>query len=414
MVADGDNPHQVRQGDPSASTSNRRPILFLSVAVFAAASMTRIMDSVLPQIADEFDVSIGAAGYIATAYALAYGTLQLLFGPLGDSFGKYRIILFATLGSAFTAYLCAFADTMQSIAVARFVSGAVAAAIVPLAIAWVGDVAPAGQRQQLLARFMSGQILGLLAGQLGGGILGQLLGWRSSFFVMGTVYVVAFAGMLAEYRRGIPTPRSPPSSLSKMGATLVSLGRRREVRFVLGMVFIEAFAMFGAFTYVGATLIERFGLNFGMVGIVLAAYCVGGLLYVWQSARLIGFFGPKRLACVGAAVVSTTYVVLAFGSTVWVVAIAIAIMGGGFYMLHNTLQTLATEMAPEARGSAVAVFATCYFLAQAIGVYVAGKGIDLAGSSAVFATSAAILIAQAVAVYFLMPKSFDRPGSIGR
>ena len=51
--------------------------------------------------------------------------------------------------------------------------------------------------------------------------------------------------------------------------------------------------------------------------------------------------------------------------------------GFGFYMFHNTLQTRATEMAPKARGTAIAVFAFCLFMGQAGGVAVCGVAIRL-------------------------------------
>jgi MFS family permease len=70
---------------------------------------------------------------------------------------------------------------------------------------------------------------------------------------------------------------------------------------------------------------------------------------------------------------------------------AIAVMGLGFYMNHNTLQTFATLMAPDARGSPVALFATSYFLAQVVAAPLAGRLFDLAGPSRLFAIAAAMM-----------------------
>ena len=189
----------------TAVPSQARAIFFLSIAAFAAAGTTRVMDAILPQIAQEFNVTIGAVAFVATAYAFTYGAFQLVFGPLGDRYGKYRVILFACIGSAVTTYVCAFAGSVAGIAGARLASGMMAAAIVPLAIAWVGDVVAAGERQHILARFLSGQILGLLAGQIGGGVLGEYFGWRSAFLFIGTVYLLAVAGLVEVAERYTPT-----------------------------------------------------------------------------------------------------------------------------------------------------------------------------------------------------------------
>ena len=65
--------------------------------------------------------------------------------------------------------------------------------------------------------------------------------------------------------------------------------------------------------------------------------------------------------------------------------------GIAFYMLHNTLQTHGTQMAPEARGSALALFALCLFVGQAIGVPVAAPIVDRWGAVPIFWAAALFL-----------------------
>jgi predicted MFS family arabinose efflux permease len=81
------------------------------------------------------------------------------------------------------------------------------------------------------------------------------------------------------------------------------------------------------------------------------------------------------------------FVVIAL-APVWGVTVpAILLLGLGYYMLHNTLQTHATEMAPEARGSAVSSFAFCLFLGQAVGVSLLGFVVEWAGYRAAIAAT---------------------------
>ncbi len=70
------------------------------------------------------------------------------------------------------------AGSLATLAGLRLLSGVTAAAIIPLSMAFIGDHVAYEQRQATLARFMSGQILGLIGGQVIGGIVGDLLGWR--------------------------------------------------------------------------------------------------------------------------------------------------------------------------------------------------------------------------------------------
>ena len=66
----------------------------------------------------------------------------------------------------------------------------------------------------------------------------------------------------------------------------------------------------------------------------------------------------------------------------WLAPPAIALIGLGFYMLHNTLQTNATQMAPEARGLAVSLFAFALFTGQSVGVALAAPVMDRYGGAA--------------------------------
>ena len=59
---------------------------------------------------------------------------------------------------------------------------------------------------------------------------------------------------------------------------------------------------------------------------------------------------------------------LAFQPTWWLAPIAVTAIGLGFYMFHNTLQTKATQMTPEARGTAVAIFSSALYFGQTAGV----------------------------------------------
>ena len=73
------------------------------------------------------------------------------------------------------------------------------------------------------------------------------------------------------------------------------------------------------------------------------------------------------------------------------------LLGVAFYMLHNTLQVHATQMAPDRRGAAVAAFSACFFLGQFAGVSLAGLTVERLGIPAMLAGGAAGLFAVAAA-----------------
>jgi predicted MFS family arabinose efflux permease len=89
-------------------------------------------------------------------------------------------------------------------------------------------------------------------------------------------------------------------------------------------------------------------------------------------------------------------VTLAFAPS-WPWAVAGSLGAGlGFYMLHNTLQVNATQMAPQRRGAAVSAFAACFFLGQSVGVTAAGWWVEQAGSQQALALGALGTLAVAL------------------
>jgi len=371
-----------------------RSIVLLALASFASAATTRITDPILPQLAEGFGVGIAAVSMVATGYSLTYGCSQVLFGPVGDRYGKFRIVLAACAASALANALCGVAGSLATLEAARIMSGLAAACIIPLSIAWIGDAIAYERRQGVLAGFMTGQISGVLAGQSLGGLIGGAFGWRVVFLTLAAIFTVAAAGLLADLAANRPSPPAPAerrSSLAGLGATF-ALVRRRDLRRLLIAVGTEGFAVFGALTYVGADLKLRFDLSFTAVGLMLSAYALGGLVYALSATRLVALLGQARLAFAGSITCAVALVVIGMTGSKAVAFAGITAVGLGFYMMHNTLQTVATQVVPEARGAAVSLFATCFFVSQAGGVFLGGRILERLGGVALFSSAAAIVV----------------------
>ena len=178
--------------------SQTRAITLLAVAGFASQSMVRSADSLLPQIAADLAVTIGAASIIVSAYTLVHGSMQLVIGPIGDRFGKYATITVMCALSALTVAACGLAGSLTTLTLARVASGATASWIIPLGMAFIGDAVPYERRQQVLGRYLTGQISGQLFGQAAGGIIGDWLGWRAAFFIHASIFAVAALALLRE------------------------------------------------------------------------------------------------------------------------------------------------------------------------------------------------------------------------
>ena len=380
---------------PSLSLpSQTRAIVLLAVAGFAAQSMVRSADSLLPQIASDFAVTVGAASIIVSVYSLMHGSMQLVIGPIGDRFGKYLMIAIMCALSALTVAACGFAHDLTTLTLARIGAGATASWVIPLGMAYIGDVIPYEQRQQVLGRYLSGQITGQLAGQAAGGIIGDWLGWRAAFFIHAAIFALAAIALFRELKvnpRTRPTQRREEQRARGFVADYRIVLANPFARFIVAVAFLEFAFMFGAFAYVGADLHLRFGVSFTLVGLIVCFFGLGGLVYAATVKQLVRWLGQPRLALLGGVILGFAYLVLALAPAWWIAPLAVTLVGLGFYMLHNTLQTNATQMSPEARGTAVGVFSAALYLGQTAGVACFAFAVDRLGGRSVFAAVALLL-----------------------
>lgn len=371
-----------------------RAIGLLAFAAFASAANIRVTDTLLPLIAREFTVTIGAAAATVAAFTIAYGLCQTFYGAIGDRRGKYQVIAVATLAASLITALSAAAPSIEMLTIARFATGAATAAIIPLSLAWIGDVVRYEQRQAVLAQFLTGTLTGFTFGQAGGGFLGAEIGWRGALVVLSAIYLLAAAALVWELMRNPLTRVRHGAGQTTFSQTIrqsIGLLKRPWIRVVVVTVFFEGMAMYAAFAFIGADLHQRFGIGFGTVGLTLAAFGIGGLIYALSARLLVPRLGERGLAGIGGVIIACAYLALAATPVLGAVPFIMVLIGLGFYMLHNTLQTNATQMAPEARGAGVSLFALALFLGQAVGVALAASVIDQVGAKPVYITAALTL-----------------------
>jgi YNFM family putative membrane transporter len=380
-------------------------LAILSAAAFCSSATLRVADPLIPQISEEFAVSVADAAVIATAFTFAYGAFQIVYGTFGDRVGKLTVIAAAALLSSLSAFASALAVGLPMLALLRLVGGATAGAIIPLAIAHIGDVTPYGQRQAVLARFLSGHVLGMIMGQAVGGIIAEHIGWRGVFVVFGLCFLVVALVIGRDLLTGrIKQQRSPP--IGNVLQQYRLLLRSPRTVGLIAAVFAEGSLLFGGLTFVGAHLRQAYGLSLDTIGLLLGCFGLGGLGYIAFAQRFVKRLGERGMMFAGGALMASAFVAIALGPPAWAFTALLAACGFGLYLMHSTLQANATQIAPHARALGLSLFATCLFVGQALGVTAVGQAMTVFGFMATIAAAGVLLAVLGIALAWrLHPKT---------
>ena len=353
----------------------------------------------LPSLAAEFSESLGVVAAVVTCFTLGYALGQLVFGPLGDRYGKLRVITGSCLACCVGALACALAPSLGWLVGARAFAGAVTAAILPLAMAWIGDVVPYERRQLVLARFLVGQIMGVASGQLLGGLAADYLGRHWPFVGIAAVFLLSTVALARAQRRFPPQPVPVVSlgvhPLRHLFQEFAAVLAAPWPRIVVVAVFAEGAAVFGALAFFATHLHHTLEVSLTAAGAMVMAFGAGGTAFSFAARKLVPRLGEVGLARGGGWVMLFAIAGVGLAPAVPVAVLACFALGLGFYMLHNTLQTNATQMAPERRGAAVSLFALCYFFGQTVGVALAGVAAAWLGTRGVILVAAGLVLGVA-------------------
>jgi predicted MFS family arabinose efflux permease len=383
-----------------------RTLNIIAFVVFASALFIRSTDPVIPLIANGLNVEPATAALLSTAFTLPYALVQPILGALADVFSKVRLMLLCMFLVTVATLLCGFAPSFHLLVIGRVIAGLAAGGVVPISFALVGDMIPVHERQVAMGRLLFAIMTGNLLGATCAGVVGDLVGWRGVFFVTGALGLAAtliavpgFRGMAAATGR---------FDLSTMLPNYRAIFRNPLAKICFGTVFLEAVFMYGVFPYVATMLHEAGETRASIAGIVIAGFGIGGALYGVLVSRILPLLGEQQMMRIGGSALGFCLGVIALRLYWPYEFMNFALLGFGFYCLHAVVQIYASELAPSARGSSMALHSFFFFLGQAIGPIVYGAGLSTIGLNPVLWIGAAVL----VAVGFICAHWLRRPSQM--
>jgi predicted MFS family arabinose efflux permease len=315
---------------------------------------------VLIPIALEFRAPLGTVAIAATAYYFAYGLAQPFWGFASDRLGRIRIIRISLGATAAACALSALAPNLDFLIVARIVAGASVCAILPTALVYVGDMIPFKSRLSVTADLLAAVAIGTALGSLGGGFFAHFLSWRVIFGVSAVL-----AAVVAVALGRLPESDARPSTGGPI-AQLRAAVRRPWARFLVLFAIPEGAMVLGFLVYFAPAL-EGTGTNPAVAGLVVATYGAAVLVGTRVIRRFVQRVPAWAPLAIGGAMGVAGYLVAAVDQHAVAILIASVLIGGLYAIFHSTMQVWATDIAPEARGTAAALFVTGAFMGGSIG-----------------------------------------------
>lgn len=367
-----------------------RLLPILAAGCFVSSMAMRLVDPVVPDIARDLGVSAASVALLASAYTFPYALGQPVLGALGDALGKALIIKICLAALVLFTLKAALAPTLELLFAARVLAGVAGGGVIPLAFALVGDRFSMAERQVALSRVLTAIIAGQMTGSLGSGLIASHYGWRAAMLAGTGLMALALMFTLWQLQPRTNAERQPLKIQSMLnGYRGVFSNPLTPVCFTA--VFIEGIVIFGLFPYVAVLLEQRGAGGLKEAGFVLSGFAIGGLLYTALVRVILARMGMYNVIRSGAALAGLGLALLAPGWA-WPVEWAMFVLiGAGFYMIHNSLQTQATELAPDNRASAVAAHAFFFFLGQAAGPILYRFGFDHGGAKDTLLVMAAVM-----------------------
>lgn len=395
MSSDCDCPAQ----EAEAKQPLPREVWLLVCANVVVALGYGVVAPVLPQYARNFGVSISAATFIITAFAVMRLVSASPAGMLVQRLGERRVYISGLIIVALSTGACAFAETYWQLLLFRSLGGFGSAMFTVSSLGLLIRISPPDARGRVSGLFSSG----FLIGSVGGPVLGSVtagFGLAAPFVIYGAALLVA-AGVVFVFLRH--STIAAPDESTEPAVSVRTVLRHRAYRAALLSNFATGWAAFGLrIALVPLFIVEAMGYGTGFAGLALATFAIGNIAVVIPSGYLSDRMGRRRLLLVGLTVSAASTALVGYTTSLPVFLAAAFVTGAATGIFISPQQAAVADIVGnKARGgTAVAVFQMMADFGSIIGSVAVGQIAEHASYGMAFLVSGVILLVAAIGWVF--------------
>ena len=387
----------VAEGDCTAPEKPKLPseVWVLVTANVVIALGYGVVAPVLPQYARNFGVSIAAATFVITAFALMRLCAAPASGLLVQRLGERRIYLTGLVIVAVSTGACAFAQTYWQLLVFRSLGGFGSAMFTVSSLGLMIRISPSDARGRVAGLFSSA----FLVGSVGGPVLGSLtvgLGLSAPFVIYGVALLIAVAVVFFRLRH---SSLAAPDVETEPVISVRTALRNRAYRAALLSNFATGWTAFGLrIALVPLYVVEVLGRGAGMAGLALATFAIGNVSAVIPSGYLSDRIGRRKLMICGLTVSALTTALVGFTDSLPLFLAAAYVTGAATGMFISPQQAAVADIigSKSRGGTAVATFQMMSDFGAILGSLAVGQIAEHLTFGSAFVISGVILLIAAV------------------
>ncbi len=354
------------------------PILALSI--FSSMLGMGLIVPILPLYAENMGATGVWIGIIFASYSISRTVFMPVIGRLSDRWGRKVFLCFGLLVYALISIGYVWATQVPELTLIRVLHGAAAGMILPIAQAYIGDLAPTGHEGTWMGYFNAAFFMGFGFGPLMGGVLTDSFGMNFPFYIMGALNLLAFffaLFFLPEVRRmGEIVGRDAPS------------GKMRESRVMRGLFSYRLARSFGrgSFTCFLPILASSYlGLTASQTGLLIAVNILLMSLFQIRFGKIADKFSRRGLVICGSLTNVTFLFLIPLCVTFWqlLAVCAFGALGGSISVPAASALTV-NEGRKYGMGSTIGMFTMAMSIGMFVGPVLGGGLVDMLGVYSVF------------------------------
>ena len=368
----------------------RKVFPVLALATFSSMLGVGIIAPLLPLYAEKLGATDIWIGVIFASFSISRSIFMPFVGRLSDRYGRKRLITIGILVYSIISLGYVWADNVSQLTIIRLIHGAASGMIIPIAQAYIGEIAPEGEEGKWMGYFNAAFFSGFGFGPLLGGVLTEHFGMNFAFYSMGGLNLLAFliaVFFLPEIKHRKMAINTSPS--------FKEIGESRIIRGLF--IFRLSFAMGreGAFfTFLPIFAALSLGLNSSLTGVLLAVNILLMSILQLYGGKLADRFKRRTLITIGGIINVLFLALIPLTHNFWQLLGLSALGGIGGSISMPAASALSVE---EGRRFGMSSTIALIFMAMSIGMVIGpilgGVLAESTNINSVFYFSAAALLA---------------------